>query len=156
MIRRPPRSTQAHTLFPYTTLFRSTCARTGAGALYCWGEPAGSSTPVAVPGGFTFTVFATGNGHTCGLTSSGAAYCWGYNGYGQLGNGSTSSSSIPVAVLGGLNFSTLDAGMDHTCALASSGAAYCWGYNGYGQLGNGSTSPIDGSSPVPVPVVRWP
>src|SRR5216110_3874608 len=23
MIRRPPRSTQAHTLFPYTTLFRS-------------------------------------------------------------------------------------------------------------------------------------
>src|SRR5216110_3934316 len=24
MIRRPPRSTQAHTLFPYTTLFRST------------------------------------------------------------------------------------------------------------------------------------
>src|SRR5216110_3843837 len=24
IIRRPPRSTQAHTLFPYTTLFRST------------------------------------------------------------------------------------------------------------------------------------
>src|SRR5216110_2011401 len=27
MIRRPPRSTQAHTLFPYTTLFRSPRAR---------------------------------------------------------------------------------------------------------------------------------
>src|SRR5216110_799080 len=27
MIRRPPRSTQAHTLFPYTTLFRSTSIR---------------------------------------------------------------------------------------------------------------------------------
>src|SRR5216110_3429659 len=26
MIRRPPRSTQAHTLFPYTTLFRSLAA----------------------------------------------------------------------------------------------------------------------------------
>src|SRR5216110_1026897 len=26
MIRRPPRSTQAHTLFPYTTLFRSACS----------------------------------------------------------------------------------------------------------------------------------
>src|SRR5216110_1262995 len=28
MLRRPPRSTQAHTLFPYTTLFRSTFAAT--------------------------------------------------------------------------------------------------------------------------------
>src|SRR3546814_5466918 len=26
MIRRPPRSTRTDTLFPYTTLFRSTCA----------------------------------------------------------------------------------------------------------------------------------
>src|SRR3546814_17850420 len=27
MIRRPPRSTRTDTLFPYTTLFRSLCAR---------------------------------------------------------------------------------------------------------------------------------
>src|SRR2546422_3395912 len=46
MIRRPPRST----LFPYTTLFRSS-------------------------GGLSFTQLATGNGHTCGLTAVGAAYC---------------------------------------------------------------------------------
>src|SRR5216110_3718661 len=29
MIRRPPRSTQAHTLFPYTTLFRSPIEHAG-------------------------------------------------------------------------------------------------------------------------------
>src|SRR3546814_17684714 len=29
MIRRPPRSTRTHTLFPYTTLFRSQCEVTG-------------------------------------------------------------------------------------------------------------------------------
>src|SRR3546814_4764578 len=29
MIRRPPRSTRTDTLFPYTTLFRSTSIRTG-------------------------------------------------------------------------------------------------------------------------------
>src|SRR5438309_7873830 len=37
MIRRPPRST----LFPYTTLFRSTresCGVTTHGAAYCWGN----------------------------------------------------------------------------------------------------------------------
>src|SRR3546814_11637467 len=30
MIRRPPRSTRTDTLFPYTTLFRSTCHNTGS------------------------------------------------------------------------------------------------------------------------------
>src|SRR5216110_657925 len=40
MIRRPPRSTQAHTLFPYTTLFRSTVRddRHGAAARRGGGE----------------------------------------------------------------------------------------------------------------------
>src|SRR3546814_10002050 len=32
MIRRPPRSTRTDTLFPYTTLFRSSSPR-------CWAEP---------------------------------------------------------------------------------------------------------------------
>src|SRR3546814_10986667 len=31
MIRRPPRSTRTDTLFPYTTLFRSSCMR-----VVCW------------------------------------------------------------------------------------------------------------------------
>src|SRR3546814_9352288 len=31
MIRRPPRSTRTDTLFPYTTLFRSTCNAVAAG-----------------------------------------------------------------------------------------------------------------------------
>src|SRR3546814_11924484 len=33
MIRRPPRSTRTDTLFPYTTLFRSTCRRR---VLHAW------------------------------------------------------------------------------------------------------------------------
>src|SRR3546814_1204428 len=36
MIRRPPRSTRTATLFPYTTLFRSPCARRSASARV-WG-----------------------------------------------------------------------------------------------------------------------
>src|SRR3546814_10402341 len=34
MIRRPPRSTRTDTLFPYTTLFRSTLADPGRGAVH--------------------------------------------------------------------------------------------------------------------------
>src|SRR3546814_10732262 len=36
MIRRPPRSTRTDTLFPYTTLFRSSCPRTRSNAARQW------------------------------------------------------------------------------------------------------------------------
>src|SRR3546814_6005873 len=53
IIRRPPRSTLTDTLFPYTTLFRSSSPRTPPG--WCWwtcmrrtsGSPTRSSRPVA-------------------------------------------------------------------------------------------------------------
>src|SRR3546814_5327636 len=35
MIRRPPRSTRTDTLFPYTTLFRSTCGPARPAGLEC-------------------------------------------------------------------------------------------------------------------------
>src|SRR3546814_4296040 len=38
MIRRPPRSTRTDTLFPYTTLFRSTAARKGHALCRSWPE----------------------------------------------------------------------------------------------------------------------
>src|SRR3546814_8458422 len=40
MIRRPPRSTRTDTLFPYTTLFRSTLARSDASLLWKTGAEA--------------------------------------------------------------------------------------------------------------------
>src|SRR5213594_800622 len=45
MIRRPPRSTQAFTLFPYTTLFRSPPPARRRAARATWRAPAQSLQP---------------------------------------------------------------------------------------------------------------
>src|SRR3546814_2029523 len=55
MIRRPPRSTRTDTLFPYTTLFRSSPhGRAGPIALYVriWGRAAASGQPAISHEGF--------------------------------------------------------------------------------------------------------
>lgn len=63
-----------------------TCARTRAGAAYCWGwnhfsalgdgTSTDSPIPVPVSGGLTFTALSVGGTFTCGLTVTHETYCW--------------------------------------------------------------------------------
>jgi len=136
-----------------------TCGVAVGGVAYCWGwntrGQVGDGTsgterwvPVRVVGDARFARVSAGDRYTCGLTAAGAAYCWGLNGWGQLGDGTTTDRSSPVPVVGGLRFSAISTGFRQTCAIATGGAAYCWGLNRAGQLGDGTTT--DQSSPVRV------
>ncbi len=103
--------------------------------------------------GKTISQVAAGGYHSLALTTDGSLYAWGYNGFGQLGSGTTTNSSIPVAVdttgaLAGKTISQVAAGYDYSLALTTDGSLYAWGTNGNGQLGNGTTT----NSSVPVPV----
>ena len=150
------------TLQPIAAGVVHTCALTTEGKAYCWGQDGNgqlgnnsttkSSIPVAVqmPAGVSFQSIVANGFHTCALTTEGKAYCWGWNGYGQLGNNSTTDSRIPAAVQmpAGVSFQSISAGNSHTCALTTEDKAYCWGWNTNGQLGNNSAT----NSLIPVAV----
>ncbi len=92
-----------------------------------------------------------GGSHSCAMVS-GAVRCWGYNGFGQLGDGTSTNRSTPVAVPGLAGVVAVTAGDRHTCALLDSTAVYCWGSNADGQLGDGTFT----SSKSPVLVTGLP
>lgn len=147
----------------------STCGVSVAGIGYCWGSnqwgevgnssvpvsvnPAtsGTTAPLAVEGGLTFTSVVTGWLHACGISSSGSAYCWGQNSYGQLGIGAADFNQThltPAPVAGGLKFIQLSLGARYTCGITVDHRGYCWGENYSGQLGDGTTT--NRGSPTPV------
>ncbi|HET6953077.1 MAG TPA: hypothetical protein VFI47_22035 [Acidimicrobiales bacterium] len=137
-----------------------TCAVTTRGGVKCWGinnvgqigdgTTTDRWTPTDVPG-LTAGVrsVSTGGGYSCAVTHAGGVACWGINGFGQLGDGSTSVQPAPVGVTGLTSriAEVATAGF-HTCALSRRGAVTCWGGNFFGQVGDGTTT----NRPAPVDV----
>jgi alpha-tubulin suppressor-like RCC1 family protein len=88
--------------------------------------------------------------HSCALVSGGRVKCWGDNGFGELGNRSTTDSITPVAAKNIVNATALTTGGFTSCALMPGGKIRCWGDNAYGKLGIGSMSPSASSLPLSV------
>jgi alpha-tubulin suppressor-like RCC1 family protein len=106
--------------------------------------------PVSMPKGVIFTSVSAGNSVSVAIDSTGRVWAWGSNGFGELGNGTTTDSSVPVAVVmpKGVTFSEISGGGTAILALDSTGRAWGWGFNGDGELGNGTIT--DSSVPVAV------
>jgi alpha-tubulin suppressor-like RCC1 family protein len=128
------------------------CALINNGHIQCWGHnnlgqlgngtsgvSANSATRVDVTGIADANTLVAGVFHTCVKTTVGTAKCWGYNGYGTLGNGTTTNASTPVVVSGlsGVTQLAASSASYSTCAVLSGGSVRCWGFNTSGQLGSG-------------------
>ena len=133
------------------------CAVLNSGGIECWGSNLSgrlgigttggtSSVPLPVVGITSAVSVSAGRIHSCAVLAGGTVQCWGINGFGKLGDGSTTSSSVPVTVSGISTAVSVSAGGDHSCAVLASGGTKCWGWNITGQLGDGTT--VD--SPIPV------
>jgi alpha-tubulin suppressor-like RCC1 family protein len=147
------------------------CGVTMSNQVYCWGRRASGAlgdgvpnafgSPVAVPGGQSFSSIAAGM-FTCAVTATNAAYCWGR---GPIGDGSAMPRYLPTLVSGNLSFTALNVGLGrmsslsplafHACGLSASGGLYCWGANDHGQLGDGSTTDRLVPTAVGGPSLTW-
>jgi alpha-tubulin suppressor-like RCC1 family protein len=139
-----------------------TCALTGSGAVYCWGNNEDgqlgdnsrtqSNVPVPVSGlSSGVTAIAAGWAQACALTTAGTVLCWGDGTDGDLGNDASMESNVPVAVSGlPSGVIAIAAGQSHTCALTRAGAVYCWGDAVNATAANyGPVVTEDGGAPFP-------
>ena len=113
-----------------------TCALTGAGETWCWGDGIYPVKRVAV--GLTLKSLSLHSSQTasCGLTTEGKAYCF------------TETVNTPIAA--DMTFKSFASGPMHSCGVDLSGDAYCWGSNRYANLGIGSADTAAHPSPTKV------
>ncbi len=96
----------------------------------------------------------------CSLSTAGDVYCVGYNGYGQLGDGTTNARYYlqKISFPGSPVITKIFANSNHygdeavsLFALDTNGKVYSWGNNVWGQLGIGNTT--QQNSPVQITTV---
>jgi Tol biopolymer transport system component len=107
----------------------------------CWGDPFGDLPNVVAGMESDVVQITTGQNHLCAVTSAGGVKCWGANGYGQLGDGTTTDRSTAVDVVGlQSGITSVEAGIYHTCAVTAAGGVKCWGNNDWNELGAASSA----------------
>ena len=117
------------------------CAILDDASLNCWGRnnhgQLGDSSninrnsPVVVDLGTNRTAISVsaGNDFTCAILDNGEIKCWGFNGFGNLGDGTTTSRNTPVLAnhSTGLRASSLVTPGYSVCAIFDNGSISCWG-----------------------------
>lgn len=146
----------------------TTCAITGDGRLYCWGDDGNGQvgdgepledrlSPTRVGTESDWDQVSVSVNHACGIRTDGAdppmrtLWCWGQNGAaGRLGDGSGMNSAVPVQeASAGTDWAEVGTGDNFTCARTSGNTLFCWG-SARAQLGACGEGTAREPEPFPV------
>jgi hypothetical protein len=112
------------------------------------------SSPIQVGSLTNWKQIADGGLSSSAIKTDGTLWAWGYNGYGQLGNGTTTSYSSPIQVGSLTNWKQVAKGDYFGAAIKTDGTLWSWGFNNKGQLGNGTITTY--SSPIQIgSLIDW-
>ena len=132
-----------HTLFLTNVGKVFSCGNNDSGQL---GRTVDTANPASTPSiistlnSFTISAIAGGGGHTVFLTNDGKVYSCGDNGYGQLGQSTTTTTPSIISTLNSFTISDIACGQIHTLFLTNDGKVYSCGNNPYGQLGQSTST----------------
>ena len=98
--------------------------------------------------GSAVTAVAGGWNHSLFIKPDGSLWAMGYNGFGQLGDGTSTERHTPVQIVSS-GVTAIAAGDNHSLFIKSDGSLWAMGYNSNGQLGDGTTT----NSHIPVQIV---
>ena len=117
----------------------------GLGTSGTWAR---SASPVQVTTVPNAAAVSAGQTHSAVLCSDDTVWAWGYNGYGQVGDGTTTTRLLPVQVIGVANVADVVAAGDNTFTIMRDGTLWGWGSNYWGAVGDGTNT--DRLTPVKV------
>ncbi|MBL9023472.1 MAG: hypothetical protein JNL21_14840 [Myxococcales bacterium] len=161
-VETPPQEHAWSLTFGYravTVAYRTACAISGEGALYCWGYddegllgtgPAGAMStaePTLVDPATDWAELFSGSENICASKLSGALFCWG-PGFPYGDPTDTAVESPTPFSPGGVELVSVGIGYDTLCGLDAGGAAYCVGGGYNGLLGDGDETDHYVTEPV--------
>jgi alpha-tubulin suppressor-like RCC1 family protein len=102
------------------------------------------SSPVSVIGDFTdWCQVSAGHTHSAAIRTNGTLWAWGCNGYGRLGDGTTTIRSSPVLVVGGFtDWCQVSMGAGISAAVRTNGTLWMWGAGDVMPTSTQTSSPI--------------
>jgi alpha-tubulin suppressor-like RCC1 family protein len=93
----------------------------------------------------------SGINHNGIIKTTGRIFMWGGNGFGQLGDNSTTQRSTPVSVAGAVKtFCKISLGGAISLAIDKNGKIWSWGYQQLGELGINVSGTTSSRTPVSV------
>lgn len=122
------------------------------GSLWTWGwnscgrlgdsSTTDRSSPGTVDGGGnTWCKVSVKYNSSLALKTNGSLWSWGYNGFGQLGDETTTNRSSPGQVVpGSTNWVNISSGGYHSAGIKSDGTLWTWGAASFGRLGDGTST----------------